>query len=71
MTPSEKLSAISQTLTADALSELIDFAEFLRTKAGSKTQGLARPLIDLAGGLENSQTFAGDCLAIQQRMRRE
>lgn len=71
MTLSEKLTELSKTLPSTALSELVDFAEFLQARAQPKPAAIKRPLIELAGGLENSAPFSGDPLLIQQEMRRE
>jgi hypothetical protein len=71
MTLAEKLTELSKTLPPAALSELVDFAEFLQARAGSSPVAIKRPLIELAGGLESSTTFAGNPLEIQQEMRRE
>ena len=54
------------------LAEIVDFAEFLRSKR-LDLQPIAsdEPLLTLSGGLEASQTFAGDPLVLQARMRDE
>ncbi|MHB1200395.1 MAG: DUF2281 domain-containing protein [Polaromonas sp.] len=54
------------------LTEVLDFAEFLRDKRlHPKLTPLEQPLIELSGGLENSVIFAEDALELQQRMRDE
>jgi len=71
MTMAEQLYAVGSSLPPAALSELLDFAEFLRqrcTPAPTKQQAL---LTDLMGGLEDSTTFTGLPLAIQEKLRRE
>ena len=52
------------------LAEIVDFAEFLRSKR-LNLQPIAsdEPLLTLSGGLESSKTFAGDPLVLQARMR--
>ena len=54
------------------LAEIVDFAEFLRSKR-LNLQPIAsdEPLLTLSGGLEASKTFAGDPLVLQARMRDE
>ena len=54
------------------LAEIVDFAEFLRERRLSiRPPTSDEPLSKLAGGLENSQSFADDPLALQVRMRDE
>lgn len=54
------------------LTEIVDFAEFLREKRlNSHSVQTDEPLIQLAGGLETSTSFAGEPLALQSRMRDE
>jgi hypothetical protein len=54
------------------LAEIVDFAEFLREKRlNIHTPGSDEPLSKLAGGLETSESFAGEPLALQARMRDE
>lgn len=72
MTTTEKLYKVVENLPEPVLAELLDFAEFLRGKMNVKQTYLNKELlIDLAGGLENSATFAGDPLVIQKRLRDE
>ena len=72
MTTTEKLYKAVQDLPEPVIAELLDFAEFLRSKmrirSASSSDGL---LAGLMGGLENSITFAGDSLEIQKRLRDE
>jgi hypothetical protein len=72
MTTAEKLYKAVQDLPEPVIAELLDFAEFLRSKVRNIS---ANPgdelLVDLMGGLENSVTFAGESLAIQKRLRDE
>lgn len=54
------------------LTEIVDFAEFLREKRlNISVPASDEPLIRLAGGLENSESFADDPLTLQARMRNE
>ena len=54
------------------LTEIVDFAEFLRDKRlQSHSSTNDEPLINLAGGLENSQNFAEAPAVLQARMRDE
>ena len=54
------------------LAEIVDFAEFLRERRlNLHSSSSDEPLIKLAGGLENSQSFADDPLVLQTRMRDE
>ncbi|NOU01169.1 MAG: DUF2281 domain-containing protein [Gallionella sp.] len=72
MTTTEKLYKTVQDMPEPILAELLDFAEFLRTKMlDKKSHSSNELLIDLKGGLENSTTFAGDPLVIQKRLRDE
>lgn len=68
----DRLYEVSSELSPSALAELIDFAEFLRErKAPLALAGQHVPLLDLAGGLEDSSTFTGSPLALQEKMRHE
>lgn len=72
MTTVEKLNKALQDMPEPILAELLDFAEFLRGRmAGRQLQTSDEPLAGLKGGLEDSATFAGDPLEIQQRLRDE
>ncbi len=71
MTTAERLYAVSGELPPEAQNELLDFAEFLRQKclAGNPASNIA--IRTLQGGLEDSATFAGLPMAIQEGLRRE
>jgi hypothetical protein len=72
MTTTEKLYKTVQDMPEPILSELLDFAEFLRARMPDRqSRSTNELLIDLRGGLENSATFAGDPLVIQKRLRDE
>lgn len=52
--------------------EVIDFVEFLQSKHHiAPDQPSQASLLELKGGLESSVTFAGDDVAIQERLRDE
>ena len=54
------------------LAEVVDFAEFLREKKiKSHAPAQDEPLIALAGGLEQSNTFGENPIALQKRLRDE
>ena len=72
MTTTEKLYKAVQDLPEPVIAELLDFAEFLRSKMRNRSANSSDELlIDLMGGLENSITFAGDSSAFQKRLRDE
>ena len=72
MTTTEKLYKALQDLPEPVIAELLDFAEFLRSKMRNRpTDSSDELLVDLMGGLENSVTFAGESLLIQKRLRDE
>ena len=72
MTTTEKLYKVVQDLPEPIIAELLDFAEFLRSKMRNRpANSNDELLIDLMGGLENSVTFAGEYLVIQKRLRDE
>ena len=71
MTMVEKLYEVGSKLPPPALAELLDFAEYLRQKSVSPQSALRLPLAELGGGLEDSVTFAGSPLELQEKMRRE
>lgn len=72
MTTVEKLYKAVQDLPEPVIAELLDFAEFLRSKRINRSANSSDEwLLDLTGGLENSATFAGDALVIQKRLRDE
>lgn len=72
MTTTEKLYQAVQDLPEPVIAEILDFAEFLRAKM-RKNSAIANDdmLLDLMGGLENSVTFSGDSMLIQQQLRDE
>lgn len=72
MTMTEKLYKAVKDLPEPVIAELLDFAEFLRSKMRNSSANSSDDLlVDLKGGLENSVTFAGVSLAIQKRLRDE
>lgn len=71
MTMAEQFYEVGSKLLPPALAELLDFAEFLRQKCAPVPAMRHLSLAELRGGLENSATFAGLPLAIQEEMRRE
>lgn len=71
MTMTEQLYEVSSKLPPPALAELLDFAEFLRQKCAPPQAARGLSLAELRGGLEDSATFAGAPLAIQEELRRE
>ncbi len=72
MTAAEKLYEAVQYLPEPVIAEILDFAEFLRSKVRNKPEiSSDELLVDLIGGLENSVTFMGESSAIQQRLRNE
>ncbi|MGA8148068.1 MAG: DUF2281 domain-containing protein [Gallionellaceae bacterium] len=72
MTTTEKLYKAVQDLPEPVIAELLDFAEFLRAKMiHRQVHSNDELLVDLAGGLESSATFAGDPLVIQKQLRDE
>lgn len=72
MTTTERLYKAVQDLPEPAIAELLNFAEFLRSKMrNGSADSRDELLLDLKGGLENSVIFAGESLAIQKRLRDE
>jgi len=71
MTTVEKLYKVGSQLPPSAQAELLDFAEFLQQRCASKNKSRTSSLADLKGGLENSSTFVGAPLAIQEKLRNE
>ncbi len=66
----ERLYETVRGLPEPLLSELLDFAEFLRARQPRMRDELVDvSLAGLCGGLENSATFSGSSLAIQQQLR--
>ena len=71
-TTSERLFEAIQALPEPLLAEVLEFAECLRARQSSTvSQPADFSLASLCGGLENSQTFIGSPLAIQQQLRDE
>ena len=72
MTTIEKLYEAEQDLPEPIIAEILDFAEFLRSKLRNRLVNVGDELlVNLMGGLENSATFAGEPLVIQKRLRDE
>ncbi len=71
MTTVERLCEVGSKLPPPALAELLDFAEFLRQKSVQPQVAQRTPLSELGGGLEDSATFAGSPLEIQEKIPRE
>lgn len=71
MTMAEKLYEVGSKLPPPALAELLDFAEFLRQKSAPPPAAEHISLAELGGGLEDSATFTGSPLSIQEKMRCE
>jgi hypothetical protein len=71
-TTSERLFDAIQTLPEPLLTEVLDFADFLRAKQmKSLSESSDTPLTSLCGGLENTKTFSPSPLAIQEQLRDE
>lgn len=71
-TTSQRLFEAMQILPEPLQAEVLDFADFLRARQESSgVQPANISLISLCGGLENTQTFSGSPLAIQQQLRDE
>jgi len=71
MTIAEQLFDVGSKLPPPALAELLDFAEFLQKKCPTPQATRQVSLAELSGGLEDSTTFTGTPMAIQEAMRRE
>lgn len=72
MTITEKLYEAVKDLPEPMISEIFDFAEFLRQRKLPKGgQAGNQSLLDLQGGLEVSVVFADEPLLIQKRLRDE
>lgn len=68
----ERLLETARTLPEPLLTEVLDFAEFLRMRQERQAvQAQVMPLTDLCGGLNNSLTFSGSPSSIQESMRNE
>lgn len=71
-TTTERLIEAARALPEPLLAEVLDFADFLRTRSTRVfSQSADISLASLCGGLENTQTFSGSPLAIQQQLRDE
>jgi hypothetical protein len=69
-TTSERLIEVAQTLPEPLLTEVLDDADFLRARQlEMPSQTGNASLASLCGGMENTQTFAGSPMAIQQQLR--
>ena len=72
MNSAGKLYEAIKDFSEPTLAEVLDFAEFLRQKQSPiQAETDDALLTSLAGGLENSETFKGDSLSLQKRMRDE
>ena len=72
MSTTNRLYDAIKDLSDPMLAEIVDFAEFLREKRlNIHLPASDELLIKLAGGLENSESFADDPLVLQGRMRDE
>jgi predicted nucleic acid-binding protein len=71
-TVAERLMEAARSLPEPLVSEVLDCAEFLRARQPrAQPSGGQAPLASLCGGLEPSQTFAGDPVEIQRSLRDE
>ena len=71
-TMSERLVEVAKALPEPLLAEVVDFADFLRARQASVTSQLGDiSPAGLCGGLEDTKTFSGSPLAIQQQLRDE
>jgi hypothetical protein len=69
-TTAQKLLEATRSLPEPLLAEVLDFAEFLRSKR-AVVDGVATSehLASLCGGLEKSNAFSADPLTIQRQLR--
>ncbi len=68
----ERLWETARLLPEPLISEVLDFAEFLRARQSNlQVERQDTPLTELCGGLANSTTFAGSPMSIQERLRNE
>lgn len=68
----ERLWETANSLPEPLLTEVLDFAEFLRVRqARLQAEAAEIPLSSLCGGLNDSTTFAGSPSSIQERLRHE
>ena len=71
-TTAEKLLEATRTLPEPLLAEVLNFAEFLRTKSGFTANAEpSQRLSALCGGLEFSVAFGADPMTIQRQLRDE
>ena len=75
----EKISEAVKDLPEPLAHEVLDFAEYLKSKADSKgvlesdkdRPQVAKPLARLIGALSESKLFAGNPVDIQRKLRNE
>ena len=68
----QRLLEAARTLPEPLLAQVVDFAESLRSlQADAPPVAVDAPLATLCGGLDESATFAGSPVAIQERLRDE
>jgi hypothetical protein len=68
----ERLLETARTLPEPLLAEVLDFADFLRSRQSQALFNAQQtPMLSLCGGLENSSTFRGSPASIQEQMRNE
>jgi hypothetical protein len=71
-TTTQRLLESVKALPEPLVAEVLDFADFLRARQLNPSANIQDPeLSSLSGGLENSNTFRGAPLDIQQKMRDE
>jgi hypothetical protein len=71
-TTTQRLMESVKALPEPLVAEVLDFADFLRARQLNPSSNTQDPeLSSLSGGLENSITFSGAPLDIQQKMRDE
>ena len=72
MSNTSKLHDLINSFPDAVITEVVDFAEFLRDKRlTADAPASDEPLINLAGGLEASVNFSDDPMSLQDRMRDE
>ena len=72
MNAASRLFEAIKGLSEPVLAEVVDFAEFLRTRQQPpQINPPDESLLSLAGGLEHSKCFTGDLVALQAKMRDE
>lgn len=71
-TTTQRLMESVKALPEPLVAEVLDFADFLRARQFNPSVNTQDPeLSSLCGGLENSNTFSGAPLDIQQKIRDE